>query len=46
MDTGSRPLAAVLGDLPAVPAKVLKKVQKRVEESNAEDLAFQKGKAQ
>lgn len=43
LNTSSRPLSAVLGALPAVPKKVLKKVQKRVETSDAEDLALREG---
>jgi hypothetical protein len=46
LNTGSRPLAAVLGTLPVVPKKLLKKVQKRVETSDAEDLALRKGNGQ
>lgn len=46
LNTGPRPLAAVLGALPVVPKKLLNTVRKRVETSDAEDLALQKGNGQ
>ncbi|MEP2776568.1 MAG: hypothetical protein ABJQ29_10470 [Luteolibacter sp.] len=46
LNTGARPLGAVLGSLPIVPKKLLNQIQKRVEMSDAEDLALQKGNGQ
>lgn len=46
LNTGPRALAAILGGLPVVPAKVLKSVRDRIAVNDAEDLAFQKGNAQ
>ena len=43
LNSGSRPLASVLGGLPVVPKSVLKQVRKRVEAADAEDLALRKG---
>lgn len=45
LNVGSRPLAALLGGLPAVPSKVLKDIGDRIAASDAEDISFQKGSA-
>lgn len=45
LNIGAKPLAALLGGLPAVPAKVLKDIRNRIAASDAEDLALQKGNA-
>lgn len=46
LNSGPRPLASMLGALPVVPKKLLNTVQKRVEMSDAEDFALQKGTGQ
>lgn len=45
LNLGAKPLAALLGGLPIVHAKVLKDVEARIAASDAEDLAFQEGRA-